>query len=112
MDASTTAVKRRFRRAAKESAVETELRRRVHAIGGECVKVADLGRRGFPDRLLLLPGGIVAFVELKRPRGGILSVHQQQYRMRFAELGLVIELVKDEAEIDSLLRRIVSVNVK
>lgn len=47
-----------------ESAVETHLRKRVKAVGGECIKL--VGVAGIPDRLCILPGRIV-FVELKRP---------------------------------------------
>jgi hypothetical protein len=40
------------------------------------LKVKLDGQRGFPDRLIVLPGGRVAFVELKRPGGGVVSVQQ------------------------------------
>ena len=42
--------------AVKESAIETELMRRVDAAGGVAEKVTLLGRRGFYDRLVVLPG--------------------------------------------------------
>ena len=67
----------------KENAIERELRLRVEEHGGECVKVQAIGRRGFFDRVVTLPGGRVVFVEVKRPKGGRVSLHQRQYHERF-----------------------------
>jgi hypothetical protein len=88
----------------KESAVERELRLRVEAAGGECVKVTVLGRRGFFDRLVTLPGGRVVFVEVKRPKGGRISRHQMLWHERFSELGVAVAIVKNSADIDVLLK--------
>jgi len=88
----------------KESAVERELRLRVEEHGGECIKVRAIGRRGFFDRVVTLPGGRVVFVEVKRPKGGRVSLHQRQYHERFAELGIAIAIVKTSADIDALLK--------
>ena len=46
----------------REAAVERELVRRVRALGGLCEKVRVAGRRGFFDRLVVLPGRVI-FVE-------------------------------------------------
>lgn len=92
-------------KATKESVVELELVRRVQELGGLCVKMQALGRRGFPDRLVALPGGSVALAELKRPRGGVLSIHQKQYRDKLTALGVVVEVVADSEDIGRLLQR-------
>jgi len=87
----------------RESAVETELVRRVRAIGGRAEKVRVDGARGFFDRLIVLPGGKVIFCECKRPKGGRLSPHQIS-RIRIYELlGAVVAIIKDSADIDALL---------
>jgi len=87
----------------RESAVETELVRRVRALGGRCEKVTVLGSRGFFDRIVVLPGGKVVFCECKRPKGGRLSPHQIS-RIRIYELlGAVVAIIKDSADIDALL---------
>jgi Holliday junction resolvase len=88
----------------KENKIERELRQRVGAAGGECTKVQAIGRRGFFDRVVILPGGRVVFVEVKRPKRGRISAHQIQYHERFAELGVAIALVKTSADIDVLLK--------
>jgi hypothetical protein len=91
---------------ARERVVESELVRRIEALGGVCEKVASLGQRGFPDRICFLPDGIIALVEVKRPRGGVLSVHQKWWRDKLAMLGTQIEVVKNFDDIDSLIRKL------
>jgi hypothetical protein len=87
----------------KEEAVETELVMRVRAIGGRAEKVQVLSRRGFFDRLVVLPGGKVFFVECKRPKGGRLSPHQIERHRVYKALGVAIAIVTCSADIDQLL---------
>lgn len=51
----------------RESAVEKHLTVEVKKRGGMSVKFVSPGLDGVPDRLVLLPGGKLAFVELKAP---------------------------------------------
>ena len=50
-----------------EKDIERYLRDEVKALGGLCLKLVCPGFTGVPDRLILLPGGVIAFAELKRP---------------------------------------------
>lgn len=86
-----------------ESAVETELVMRVRALGGICEKTIVPGRRGFFDRLVVLPGNVVMFVECKRPSGGVLAAHQIERHRRYRALGAVVYIVRNSADIDALL---------
>ena len=87
----------------KEKLVEAELIARVEAMGGKCIKVQAVGRRGFFDRVVVLPKGRVYFVELKRPKGGRLSPHQIWYMSEFSALDVAIAVVKNSADITRLL---------
>lgn len=53
--------------AVRESKIEAHLVERVRALGGEVRKVRWIGRRGAPDRVVMLPNGRVVWVELKAP---------------------------------------------
>lgn len=86
-----------------ESAIETELVMRVRAIGGIAEKTTVVGRRGFFDRVIVLPGGRVIFCELKRPSGGRVSIHQMQRHRIYSALGAVVAIVRTSADIDALL---------
>ena len=55
----------------REAVVERRLVRVVKELGGFTVKLVQ--GEGLPDRLVLLPGGRVVFVELKKPRGGVVA---------------------------------------
>lgn len=49
----------------REKAVEQKLTLMVKKRGGICPKFISPGMDGVPDRLVLLPGGRIAFIELK-----------------------------------------------
>lgn len=51
----------------RENKIEKYLNEQVKAAGGITYKLAKTGRRGAPDRLVMLPGGRVVFVECKAP---------------------------------------------
>lgn len=53
----------------RESVVEKELVRSVRLLGGVCYKWVSPGTTGVPDRIVILPGGRVHFVELKTDTG-------------------------------------------
>lgn len=54
-------------KAMRESTVERVLQKSIKAQGGWCLKFTSPGTAGVPDRVCLLPGGVLAFVELKAP---------------------------------------------
>ena len=87
--------------------MEGHLRRRVEKVGGICVKFLPDFARGFPDRIVLLPGGVLVWVETKRPQGGVLSPVQKVQHVLLRRLGQRVEVVwtKDQADdlIDSLV---------
>ena len=87
----------------KEKIIEEELVRRVRAIGGIAEKTVVLGRRGFFDRVVVLPNGLVIFCECKRPKGGRLSPHQIQRILQYRRLGAVVAVISNSADIDRLL---------
>lgn len=51
----------------RESSIERKLVTEAKKRGGLAVKFVSPGLDGVPDRLVLLPGGRLAFVELKAP---------------------------------------------
>lgn len=52
-----------------ESVIERKLKREITRLDSRimCLKLESPGTSGMPDRMILLPGNQVVFVELKRP---------------------------------------------
>ena len=71
----------------REKQIEQKLVRTVKARGGICPKLTCPGMDGMPDRLVLLPVGRIAFVEVKapgrRPRALQLQRHEQLRALGF-----------------------------
>ena len=51
----------------REKSIEAKLIDAVKAAGGVCWKLTSPGTAGVPDRIVLLPSGRIAFVEVKAP---------------------------------------------
>ena len=90
-----------------ESEVEAYLRKRVRAAGGQCVKILPDYHRGLPDRLVLLPGGTVVWVELKRPVGGRVASAQRVAHETLRRLGQRVELVWSKEDADRFMESVV-----
>lgn len=95
-----------------ERIVERYLVRRVELVEGTVRKLKWVGRRGAPDRLVLLPRCVVRehmphiwFIELKRPKGGVLSAAQSDELAMLREYTGACVLINQD-EIDGWMRRI------
>lgn len=91
----------------REKIIEQKLVRAVKAIGGIAPKFISPGFDGMPDRLILLPGGRIGFVEVKR--------HGEQPRpLQWARHGLLRRLdfrvfvLDNEEQIGEIIREIQS----
>lgn len=87
----------------RESAIEKYLCDTVVRMGGQCYKFGPPGRVGYPDRLVVLPGGRMFFVELKRPKGGKLGVLQPQRHEELRALGVAVYVVRNRGEVDHVI---------
>ena len=71
----------------REKDIEQKLVHSVKKAGGLCPKFVSPGMDGMPDRLLLLPEGRIAFIEVKapgkKPRPLQLHRHEQLRKLGF-----------------------------
>ena len=86
-----------------ERDIEARLGRVVQERGGLCLKLDSSMKKGIQDRLVLLPGARVWFVELKRPTGGRVSVLQKVWKVRVERMGFPACVIRNETELDSLI---------
>jgi hypothetical protein len=87
----------------RERDIENHLVKRVRELGGEVRKVQWVGRRGAPDRLVMLPNiaRSAIWVELKAP-GQKAEPHQQREHKRMQAMGqrvVVIDSLEGVAEL-------------
>ena len=83
-----------------EREIETKLRQLVTKHGGLCLKWVCPGWSGVPDRIVLLPGGRIVFVELKRPKGGRYSAMQEWWGKKLIDLGFSYWRITDTEDLD------------
>jgi len=76
-----------------EATVENALGKGALQRGGLALKVACTGRKGFPDRFLVMPKGRNYLVELKKPRGGVLSDSQERMHRHIRVRGTPVYLL-------------------
>ena len=78
---------------------EKKLVKAVKAEKGLCIKLPASLYRGIPDRMILLSGGRLLFMELKKIGGKKPSVHQLRFRKILLQLGFHHDIITGEAEL-------------
>lgn len=88
-----------------ENDIENYLIKKVELLGGLCMKFVSPGRRGVPDRIILIDGKTF-FVELKRP-GGVLRKDQIKMKEKFEKQSISVYVVDTKRKADVLLNNII-----
>ena len=88
---------------ARERDIEAYLRDQVKALGGRAYKWVSPGNAGVPDRVVLLPGGRVHFVELKAP-GKKPTPLQLAQHAKLAALGFRVAVLDSKARVDAFVQ--------
>ena len=88
-----------------ERDIERYLVRRVAERGGAAYKWVSPGHVGVADRIVMLPGGRVWFVELKTVKGR-LSPLQKVFAADMARMGMNYAVLRSKGEVDELLQRV------
>lgn len=95
------------RRKMREREIEEYLRLGVKKLGGIAFKFTSPGNAGVPDRLVVMPGNRIYFVELKRP-GGKTSQLQDRQIGRLRDLGCKAFVIDSKEGVDKFLNDIQS----
>jgi len=86
-----------------ERQIETHLGKQLRAAGCLYWKFTSPGNNGVPDRIVVLPGGQVIFVELKT-EDGALSPLQKQKITQLREHGAEVRVIYGWAEAEAFVR--------
>jgi hypothetical protein len=91
----------------KESSIEKAFVRKLKELGVESLKLELQHNAGWPDRLVLIPGGRPIFIELKRPGENLRALQVERisflksigYDARvFLDVSAAINCVRDAME--------------
>ena len=88
-----------------ERDIERYLVRRTIEHGGKAYKWVSPGHVGVADRIVLLPGGKVWFVELKTVKKR-LSPWQKLFAADMRRMGMNYLVIRSKGEVDELLQRV------
>ena len=86
----------------EEKSIEQKLVRAVKGRGGICPKLVSPGFDGMPDRLVLLPGGRMGFVEVKAPGKKPRPIQESRHRI-LRRLGFKVYVLDSAEDIPTVL---------
>lgn len=89
----------------RERDIEKWLRQKIRQMGGEAMKFTSPGNDGVPDRIAILPGGRVWFIELKKD--GEVPIKIQEWQIeRLRKLGCNVAVIAGMAEARSWIQEV------
>lgn len=91
----------------REREVEKALTKEVKKCGGLALKFISPGMSGVPDRLIMIKGGKLAFIELKAP-GKKMRPLQIKRKEQLEALGFKVYCIDDKNQIGGVLDEICS----
>ena len=91
----------------REKTIEQKFVTAVKTAGGLALKFTSPGFDGVPDRLALLPGGKVAFVEVKAPGEKPRPLQLARHRL-LRRLGFRVYVLDGESQIGGMIDEIQS----
>ena len=89
----------------REKIIEQKLVQAVKAMGGTALKFTSPGFDGMPDRLILLPCGKIAFIEVKRHGEKPRPLQEARHGM-LRRLGFAVYVLDNGAQIGEILEQI------
>ena len=85
-----------------EKMIERYLCDSVKKLGGICLKYSNPGMVGYPDRICLLSGGAVFWVELKSKDGRLNEVQKIRIR-QLRSMGHTVNVCRSKEDVDEVL---------
>lgn len=89
----------------REKDIEQKFKKAIETHGGICLKLDPTTLVGIPDRLAILPGNHIAFIELKAPgkHPRPIQVHRHE---QLRHLGCMVSTLDNPHDIESLIHEI------
>ena len=91
----------------REKEIEQKFVKAVKQIGGISPKFTSLGLNGMPDRIVLIPFGKMAFVEIKAPGESPRPLQMARHKL-IRSLGFKVYVLDDDQKIGGIIDEIQS----
>lgn len=88
-----------------EKEIEKAFVDKVKKLGGLCLKFTSPSMTGIPDRIVLLPGGKIGFVEVKRPGERPRPIQRKRIK-QLRNLGFKAYVLDSKEKIDDIVKEI------
>lgn len=88
-----------------EKRLEKKLREAVKKMGGQALKLYSMSVTGLPDRMVLMPGGRIWFVELKS-EGAKPTPSQESFHKKLRGLGFWVEVISTDEQLQDFLNHL------
>lgn len=88
-----------------EKELEAKFRESIKKAGGQAYKFVSPGNSGVPDRLVVLPGGHIGFVELKQRGKTPTKLQKRQHRI-LRSLGCYVAVLDRPEDIQEVMNEI------
>lgn len=87
----------------REKEIEEYLVKHVRQCGGKAYKFVSPGNSGVPDRLVVFPNGVIAFIELKAPGAKTRKIQDREIN-RLRRFGQLVAILDSTAKIDGYIK--------
>ena len=91
----------------EEKKIEQKLIKAVRQKGGVCWKFTSPGTAGVPDRIVLMPKGHIAFVEVKAPNQKPRPLQLSRHRL-LRRLGFQVYVLDALEDTDKIIKEVMS----
>lgn len=88
-----------------EKLIEKKLRYEVKKLGGLALKFSSPYHRGIPDRIVLMPGGRISFVEIKTT-GKKPTLLQEKAITELRAMGFKAEVIDSQETLNKFLKEV------
>ena len=89
----------------REKNIEQFFRNEVRKNGGLAIKFTSPGFDGMPDRIVLFPGGKIAFVELKAPGKRPKQIQAARHSL-LRELGFLVFVIDSKEQAQEVINAV------
>jgi hypothetical protein len=87
-----------------EKILESKLAAAIRALGGCSLKLWSVSVTGLPDRIVLMPEGVIRFVELKST-GKKPSPRQTIVHNQLRQLGFAVDVIDTEQQLQQFINQ-------